>query len=165
MSLKTAAILPTEKQWAEACSRRRWRKARKTDWRAHRHQPRRDGKRATPPFQACDSPPVYRRRSSGGLERRPVPTIPARRHTRGIHASGYRGKMWTMRQSRASHRPRRLTSAKYLLEHGEPWTVGGVRLADIDGYDSDHAMSEGEVGKRRCDRSLEDMEILFDGID
>jgi len=66
--------------------------------------------------------------------------------TRGIHATGYRGK--------------------YLLAHGGGGLSVAFDLPTLMGYDSDHAQSEGEVGK--CGvaiDSLEDMEILFDGID
>src|SRR5438552_890418 len=87
--------------------------------------------------------------------------------TRGIHASGYRGKLWTMRQFSGFASPEETNQRyKYLLEHGGSGLSVAFDLPTLMGYDSDHAASQGEVGK--CGvaiDSLEDMEILFDGID
>src|ERR1035437_5011042 len=87
--------------------------------------------------------------------------------TRGIHASGYRGKMWTMRQFSGFASPEETNQRyKYLLEHGGGGLSVAFDLPTLMGYDSDHPFSEGEVGK--CGvaiDSLEDMEILFGGID
>jgi methylmalonyl-CoA mutase N-terminal domain/subunit len=87
-------------------------------------------------------------------------------YTRGIHATGYRGKLWTMRQfagfGSAFDTNRRF---KYLLEHGQTGLSVAFDLPTLMGYDSDHPFSEGEVGK--CGvaiSSLADMEVLFDGI-
>lgn len=86
--------------------------------------------------------------------------------TRGIHPTMYRDKLWTMRQyagfSTAEESNKRY---KYLLQNG----VNGLSVAfDLPtqiGYDSDHALSEGEVGKVGVAiDSIEDMAILFDGI-
>jgi methylmalonyl-CoA mutase N-terminal domain/subunit len=88
-------------------------------------------------------------------------------YTRGIHATGYRGKMWTMRQFSGFASPEETNERyKYLLAHGGQGLSVAFDLPTLMGYDSDHMMSEGEVGK--CGvaiDSLEDMEILFDGID
>ncbi len=88
-------------------------------------------------------------------------------YTRGIHSSGYRGKMWTMRQFSGFATPEETNERyKYLLAHGGQGLSVAFDLPTLMGYDSDHMMSEGEVGK--CGvaiDSLEDMEILFDGID
>jgi methylmalonyl-CoA mutase, N-terminal domain len=87
--------------------------------------------------------------------------------TRGIHATGYRGKLFTMRQFSGFASPEETNQRyKYLLEHGGGGLSVAFDLPTLMGYDSDHAASEGEVGK--CGvaiDSLEDMEILFDGID
>ena len=87
--------------------------------------------------------------------------------TRGIHATGYRGKMWTMRQFSGFASPEETNQRyKYLLAHGGHGLSVAFDLPTLMGYDSDHPFSEGEVGK--CGvaiDSLEDMEILFDGID
>ncbi len=87
--------------------------------------------------------------------------------TRGIHATGYRGKMYTMRQFSGFASPEETNQRyKYLLEHGGSGLSVAFDLPTLMGYDSDHAASEGEVGK--CGvaiDSLEDMEILFSGID
>lgn len=86
--------------------------------------------------------------------------------TRGIHATGYRGRLWTMRQfagfGTAHDTNRRY---KYLLDHGQTGLSVAVDFPTLMGYDSDHPRSQGEVGK--CGvaiSSLADMETLFDGI-
>src|SRR5881227_1175414 len=88
-------------------------------------------------------------------------------YTRGIHASGYRGRLWTMRQFSGFASPEETNLRyKYLLEHGGGGLSVAFDLPTLMGYDSDHPASEGEVGK--CGvaiDSLEDMEILFSGID
>jgi len=87
--------------------------------------------------------------------------------TRGIHSTGYRGKLYTMRQFSGFASPEETNQRyKYLLEHGGSGLSVAFDLPTLMGYDSDHAASEGEVGK--CGvaiDSLEDMEILFHGID
>jgi methylmalonyl-CoA mutase N-terminal domain/subunit len=86
--------------------------------------------------------------------------------TRGIHASGYRGKLWTMRQFSGFASPEETNERyQYLLAHGGMGLSVAFDLPTLMGYDSDHPFSEGEVGK--CGvaiDSLEDMEILFKGI-
>src|SRR5438309_785804 len=88
-------------------------------------------------------------------------------YTRGIHSSGYRGRLWTMRQFSGFASPEETNERyKYLLAHGGGGLSFAFDLPTLMGYDSDHAASEGEVGK--CGvaiDSLEDMEILFGGID
>ncbi|HKW74588.1 MAG TPA: methylmalonyl-CoA mutase family protein [Terriglobales bacterium] len=87
--------------------------------------------------------------------------------TRGIHANGYRGRLWTMRQFSGFASPEETNERyKYLLAHGGGGLSVAFDLPTLMGYDSDHPASEGEVGK--CGvaiDSLEDMEILFSGID
>jgi methylmalonyl-CoA mutase N-terminal domain/subunit len=88
-------------------------------------------------------------------------------YTRGVHATGYRGKLWTMRQFSGFASPEETNQRYlYLLEHGSHGLSVAFDLPTLMGYDSDHPFSEGEVGK--CGvaiDSLEDMEILFRGID
>ncbi|MGC2695211.1 MAG: methylmalonyl-CoA mutase family protein [Candidatus Angelobacter sp.] len=88
-------------------------------------------------------------------------------YTRGIHASGYRGRLWTMRQFSGFASPEETNERyKYLLAQGGGGLSVAFDLPTLMGYDSDHPASEGEVGK--CGvaiDSLEDMEILFNGID
>jgi methylmalonyl-CoA mutase N-terminal domain/subunit len=87
-------------------------------------------------------------------------------YTRGIHATMYRGRLWTMRQfagfGRAQDTNQRF---RYLLRQGQTGLSVAFDLPTLMGYDSDHALSEGEVGK--CGvaiSSLADMEALFDQI-
>ncbi|HZQ07072.1 MAG TPA: methylmalonyl-CoA mutase family protein, partial [Anaerolineae bacterium] len=86
--------------------------------------------------------------------------------TRGIHATMYRGKVWTMRMF-AGFGTAEETNArfKYLLEHGETGLSTAFDLPTLYGYDTDAPQSEGEFGK--CGvaiSSLADMQVLFDGI-
>jgi len=86
--------------------------------------------------------------------------------TRGVHATMYRGRFWTMRMfsgfgtaEQTNHR------FKYLLKEGETGLSVAFDYPTIMGYDSDHEMSLGEVGQCGVAIShLKDMEILFDGI-
>ncbi|MFN5358030.1 MAG: methylmalonyl-CoA mutase [Bacteroidota bacterium] len=87
--------------------------------------------------------------------------------TRGIQEDMYRGKLWTMRQyagfSTAEESNKRY---KFLLEQGVTGLSVAFDLPTQIGYDSDHALAEGEVGKVGVAiDSIEDMEILMDGID
>jgi methylmalonyl-CoA mutase N-terminal domain/subunit len=86
--------------------------------------------------------------------------------TRGVHAAMYRDRLWTMRQyagfSTAEESNKRY---HYLLSQGVMGLSVAFDLPTQIGYDSDHPMSEGEVGKVGVAiDSLEDMEILFKGI-
>ncbi|MBL7209896.1 MAG: methylmalonyl-CoA mutase family protein [Dehalococcoidia bacterium] len=86
--------------------------------------------------------------------------------TRGVHSTGYRGKLWTMRMF-AGFGCADETNAryKYLLEHGETGLSVAFDFPTLNGYDSDDPEARGEFGK--CGvavSSLADMEILFDGI-
>ena len=87
-------------------------------------------------------------------------------YTRGIHATGYRGKLWTMRQFAGFSTPEETNARfKYLLEQGQTGLSVAYDLPTLMGYDADSPLSEGEVGK--CGvavSSLADMEVLFDGI-
>src|SRR6201996_657310 len=87
-------------------------------------------------------------------------------YTRGIHSTMYRGKLWTMRQF-AGFGTAQDTNARfrYLLSQGQTGLSTAFDLPTLMGYDADHPLSEGEVGK--CGvaiSSLADMEILFDQI-
>jgi methylmalonyl-CoA mutase N-terminal domain/subunit len=88
-------------------------------------------------------------------------------YTRGIHASGYAGKLWTMRQFAGFGTPEE-TNARYkaLLEAGGTGLSVAFDLPTLMGRDPDHDLSLGEVGKCGVSTaSLADMETLFDGID
>jgi methylmalonyl-CoA mutase N-terminal domain/subunit len=87
-------------------------------------------------------------------------------YTRGIHESMYRGKLWTMRQFSGFATPEETNRRyHYLLAQGQTGLSVAFDLPTLMGYDADHMLSEGEVGK--CGvaiSSLEDMETLFQGI-
>ena len=86
--------------------------------------------------------------------------------TRGVQPTMYRARFWTMRQyagfGTAEESNKRY---KYLLSQGQTGLSIAFDLPTQIGYDSDHPMAEGEVGRVGVAiDSLEDMEILFDGI-
>jgi methylmalonyl-CoA mutase N-terminal domain/subunit len=131
--------------------------------------------------QAEESPqPAHR--STSGIEIRPVygpddlaGFDPARQlgepgsfpFTRGVHASGYRGRSWTMRQyagfGSAEETNRRF---RYLLERGQTGLSVAFDLPTQMGYDSDAVMAAGEVGRVGVPiDTVEDMALLLDGID
>ncbi len=88
-------------------------------------------------------------------------------YTRGIHPTGYRGKLWTMRQFAGFGTPEE-TNRRYqqLLKAGGTGLSVAFDLPTLMGRDPDHPLSLGEVGKCGVNvTSLADMETLFDGID
>jgi len=86
--------------------------------------------------------------------------------TRGVQPTMYRGRFWTMRQYAGFATPEETNKRyKYLLENGQTGLSVAFDLPTQIGYDSDHPLSEGEVGKVGVAiDSLKDVEILFDGI-
>ncbi|HTR03655.1 MAG TPA: methylmalonyl-CoA mutase family protein, partial [Thermoanaerobaculia bacterium] len=148
---------------AVAAGRRRWKKAAdasfskapawKSDWTTVSGAP-------VEPLAAPDTQPAFdAERDLGWPGEYPF--------TRGVHPTGYRGKLWTMRQF-AGYGTAKQTNARfhYLLDHGQTGLSTAFHLPTLYGYDSDHEMARGEVGK--CGvaiDSLRDMEVLFDGID
>ncbi|HKW12477.1 MAG TPA: methylmalonyl-CoA mutase family protein [Gemmatimonadaceae bacterium] len=86
--------------------------------------------------------------------------------TRGIHPTGYRGRLWTMRQFAGFGSARDTNERfKFLLQHGQTGLSTAFDFPTLMGYDSDHPRSEGEVGKTGVAiSSMADMETLFDGI-
>ena len=86
--------------------------------------------------------------------------------TRGVQPTMYRGRLWTMRQYAGFATPEETNKRyKYLLEHGQTGLSVAFDLPTQIGYDSDHPLSDGEVGKVGVAiDTLKDVEILFDGI-
>ena len=87
-------------------------------------------------------------------------------YTRGIHPRMYRDRLWTMRQFSGFATPEETNQRyRYLLEQGQTGLSVAFDLPTLMGYDADHAMAEGEVGKCGAPvSSLADMETLFAGI-
>jgi methylmalonyl-CoA mutase, N-terminal domain len=123
-----------------------------------------------PEFTTVSSYPIRRLYSPSDLanwdEERDLGLPGQPPYTRGIHSTMYRGRLWTMRQfagfGAAEDTNRRF---RYLLSQGQTGLSVAFDLPTLMGYDSDHALSEGEVGK--CGvaiSSLADMETLFDKI-
>jgi len=111
--------------------------------------------------------PVYTPAHLGGFDYRKDSGDPGHYpFTRGVHASGYRGKLWTMRMFSGFGNAQETNARyKYLLKHGETGLSVAFDYPTLVGYDTDHPEAKGEFGK--CGvavSSLADMEILFDGI-
>ena len=87
-------------------------------------------------------------------------------YTRGPQPTMYRGRLWTMRQFAGFGTPEDTNNRfKYLLEHGMTGLSTAFDMPALMGYDADHPMSRGEVGKEGVAVStLKDFEILFSGI-
>jgi methylmalonyl-CoA mutase N-terminal domain/subunit len=87
-------------------------------------------------------------------------------YTRGVQANMYRGRFWTFRQFSGFGTPEDTNNRyKHLLEQGQMGLSVAFDLPTLMGYDSDHELSQGEVGK--CGvavDTLADMETIFDGI-
>ena len=88
-------------------------------------------------------------------------------YTRGVHANMYRGKLWTMRQFSGFGTPEKSNERyHYLLKQGQTGLSIAYDMPTLMGYDPDHPISLGEVGKCGVNvASLRDMEILLKDID
>jgi methylmalonyl-CoA mutase N-terminal domain/subunit len=87
-------------------------------------------------------------------------------YTRGIHASMYKGKLWTMRQFSGFSTPEETNARyRYLLSQGQTGLSVAFDLPTLMGLDADHSMGAGEVGKCGVPvSSIEDMQRVFEGI-
>src|SRR5262245_47070096 len=112
-----------------------------------RKAPERDG-----PFMTTSSEPIERLYTPLDLAaneyRRDIAHPGEYPFTRGIHPTGYRGKLWTMRMF-AGFGSAEETNArfKYLLEHGQTGLSVAFDMPTLDGRDTDHPLVEGEFGK------------------
>ena len=137
-----------------------------SEWRERTaSQPVRDGVFSTPSNIPVE--PVYTPRHQENADYLSDVGLPGDfPYVRGVHGTGYRGRLWTMRMfagyGTAEETNRRF---KYLLENGQTGLSVAFDMATLYGYDTDDAAAEGEFGK--CGvavSSLADMEILFDRI-
>jgi methylmalonyl-CoA mutase N-terminal domain/subunit len=135
-------------------------------WRErHAESPLRDAAFVTASSRPVE--PVYTPLDVAGLDHRQALGLPGEfPFTRGVHATGYRGRLWTMRQF-SGFGTAQETNARYrfLLGRGQTGLSVAFDFPTLMGYDSDHPRSLGEVGK--CGvaiSSTADMETLFDGI-
>jgi methylmalonyl-CoA mutase N-terminal domain/subunit len=97
----------------------------------------------------------------------PIGTPGSYPFTRGIHATMYRQRLWTMRQF-AGFGTSEETNERfhYLLEHGQTGLSTAFDMPSLMGHDSDHARSLGEVGREGVAvDTLDDMQTLFSGVD
>jgi methylmalonyl-CoA mutase N-terminal domain/subunit len=139
--------------------KRRW--ARDTLEPALKQSPER-----APAFTTISGRPIERLYIAEDVAGLAVPDPGVYPYTRGIHASGYRGKLWTMRQFAGFGAPED-TNLRYkaLLAAGGTGLSVAFDLPTLMGRDPDHPLSLGEVGKCGVSiASLADMEMLFDGI-
>ncbi|HTN24829.1 MAG TPA: methylmalonyl-CoA mutase family protein [Solirubrobacteraceae bacterium] len=88
-------------------------------------------------------------------------------YTRGVYPSMYRGRLWTMRQFAGFGTAEETNERfRYLLAHGQDGLSTAFDMPSLMGYDSDHALSLGEVGREGVAvDTLDDMTTLFAGID
>jgi methylmalonyl-CoA mutase N-terminal domain/subunit len=107
--------------------------------------------------------PLYTAADAAGLDPGEPGVYP---YTRGIHPTGYRGKLWTMRQFAGFGTPEDTNQRyKQLLAAGGTGLSVAFDLPTLMGRDPDHPLSLGETGKCGVNiTSLADMETLFDGI-
>jgi methylmalonyl-CoA mutase, N-terminal domain len=87
--------------------------------------------------------------------------------TRGVYGSMYRSRLWTMRQFAGFGTAEETNERfRYLLSHGQTGLSTAFDMPSLMGHDSDHVLSEGEVGREGVALdTLADMETLFAGID
>ncbi|CAN5514964.1 methylmalonyl-CoA mutase family protein [soil metagenome] len=87
-------------------------------------------------------------------------------YTRGVYPSMYRGRLWTLRQFAGFGTAEETNERfRYLLDHGQMGLSTAFDMPSLMGHDSDHARSEGEVGREGVAiDTLDDMETLFAGI-
>ncbi|MGH7776058.1 MAG: acyl-CoA mutase large subunit family protein [Candidatus Dormibacterales bacterium] len=134
------------------------------DWRRRfQAAPKRDDGLETSTISGLKVEPLYTARDLPAGEEEMPGAYP---YTRGIHSSGYRGRLWTMRQfsgfATAEETNRRY---HYLLQSGQTGLSVAFDMPTLMGQDSDAPTSRGEIG--HCGvaiDSLEDMETLFQGI-
>jgi len=88
-------------------------------------------------------------------------------YTRGVYPSMYRGRLWTMRQFAGFGTAEETNERfRYLLGHGQDGLSTAFDMPSLMGYDSDHALSHGEVGREGVAvDTLDDMTTLFSGIE
>jgi methylmalonyl-CoA mutase N-terminal domain/subunit len=88
-------------------------------------------------------------------------------YTRGVYPSMYRGRLWTMRQFAGFGTAEETNERfRYLLGHGQDGLSTAFDMPSLMGYDSDHRLSFGEVGREGVAvDTVDDMRTLFDGID
>ncbi|MGH7556807.1 MAG: acyl-CoA mutase large subunit family protein [Gemmatimonadota bacterium] len=159
-------VVEKDRSIREAGTREERLAAREAAWRERREaQPKRDIDFTT--TSSMEVEPLYTPRDLEDNDfHRDIGFPGEHPYTRGVYDSMYRTRLWTMRQfggfASAEETNRRY---HFLLEHGQTGLSVAFDLPTLMGYDSDHEMSEGEVGV--CGvaiDSLADMETLFDGI-
>ncbi|MBS1792508.1 MAG: methylmalonyl-CoA mutase family protein [Acidobacteria bacterium] len=119
-------------------------------------------------FEGVSLEPVERLYTISDTENLGDPGFPGEYpYKRGIHPTGYRGRLWTMRQFAGFSSPEETNRRfKYLMSQGQTGLSTAYDLPALMGLDADSPLSEGEVGK--CGvavSSFADFEVLFDGID
>jgi methylmalonyl-CoA mutase N-terminal domain/subunit len=117
-------------------------------------------------FEGVSLEPVERLYTAADAEKVEVGLPGEYPYKRGIHPTGYRGRLWTMRQFAGFSSPEKTNERfKFLMSQGQTGLSVAYDLPALMGIDADSPLAEGEVGK--CGvavSSLADFEVLFDGI-
>src|SRR4051812_30940302 len=118
------------------------------------------------PFTPISGRPIERLSTRDDIPSTDLPAPGDFPYARGIHPTGYRGRLWTMRQFAGYGSPEETNQRfKDLLKAGGTGLSVAFDLPTLMGRDPDHELSLGEVGKCGVSiMSLADMETLFDGI-
>jgi methylmalonyl-CoA mutase, N-terminal domain len=119
------------------------------------------------PVEELYTPADLPARAGSDTDEDPIGLPGAYPYTRGIHASMYRGRLWTMRQFAGFGTSEETNERfRYLLDHGQTGLSTAFDMPSLMGHDSDHARSLGEVGREGVAvDTLDDMQTLFGGID
>ena len=140
---------------------------RKSAWRAERYaaKPERDALFETISGEAVE--PLYTEEDLPADTDAEIGMPGEFPYTRGVYPSMYRGRLWTMRQFAGFGTAEETNERfRYLLDHGQTGLSTAFDMPSLMGHDSDHARSEGEVGREGVALDTpDDMETLFAGID
>jgi methylmalonyl-CoA mutase N-terminal domain/subunit len=135
----------------------------------YEHELAKSAERPQPPTTVSGVPiePLYTPESLNGFDAETDLGYPGQYpFTRGVHASMYRGRLWTMRQFAGFGSPRQTNERfKFLLEKGQTGLSTAFDLPTLMGLDSDDPRALGEVGRLGVAvDSIDDMHQLYDGI-
>lgn len=137
-------------------------------WRKERYLSQKERKTQFTSLSFRTQPEVVTKETLGDFDEQRELGFPGEfPYTRGVQASMYRGRLWTMRQFAGFGSPEDTNRRfKYLLAHGQTGLSTAFDMPSLMGYDADHAKSKGEVGREGVSVScIDDMARLFDGID
>lgn len=138
-----------------------------SEWYRERYSAKKARKEKFTSLSFREQPPVVTPESLGPFDPEEQLGMPGEfPYTRGVQASMYRGRLWTMRQFAGFGSPEDTNKRfKYLLEHGQTGLSTAFDMPCLMGYDPDHPKSKGEVGREGVSvATIEDMDKLFADI-